>query len=114
MPKTVMSDLQPSASTTSSDDSPLKPNDEMENELKKGLGGNNLRRKRKKPSLTDQDEDPYLKGICDMWLLTMEKQREHFQRSMELQQAVIQNQQEQIKALVSGLKDILKDCLKSD
>lgn len=109
-----MSDLQPSASTTSSDDSPLKPNDKMENELKKGLGGNNLRRKRKMPSLTDQDEDPYLKGICDMWLLKMEKQREHFERSMELQQAVIQNQQEQIKALVSGLKDILKDCLKSD
>lgn len=44
----------------------------------------------------------------------MEQQAERFNRSMELQQAAMQSQTEQTKALVSGLKDILKDCLKSD
>ena len=56
----------------------------------------------------DQDEDPYMKGICDLWHLSMEKQDEHFNRCMELQKAVVQSQTEQTKALVSGLKDILK------
>ena len=55
-----------------------------------------------------------MKGVCDMWRISMEKQAERFNCSMELQQAAIQSQTEQTKALVSGLKDILKDCLKSD
>lgn len=44
----------------------------------------------------------------------MEKKAERFNWSMELQEAVIQRQIEQTKALASGLKDILKDYLKSD
>ena len=49
-----------------------------------------------------------------MWHLSMEKQSKCFEKSMELQQAAIQSQTEQTKALVGGLKDILNDCLKSD
>ena len=48
-----------------------------------------------------------------MWRSSMEKQSERFEKSMELQQAAILSQPEQTKALVAGLKDILKDCLKS-
>ena len=49
-----------------------------------------------------------------MWRLSMEKHTKRFERSVELQQTAIQSQTEQTKALVPGLKDILKDCLKSD
>ena len=66
------------------------------------------------PLANDQDEDPYMQGVCDMWHLSVENQSEHFKRSMEVQQAAIQSQTEQTKALAVGLKDILKDCLKSD
>lgn len=106
------SDPQPSTSGTSSDGSPPKEargKNKMENGLKE-----TPKRKRKMLSASDQDEDPYMKGICDMWRLSVEKQSECFERSMELQQAAIQSQTEQTKALVAGLKDILKDCLKSD
>ena len=81
---------------------------------KKKGPGQTPKRKRKRPSREDQDEDPYMKGICDMWRLSMEKQSERFEKSMELQQAAIQSQTEQTKALVGGLKIILNDCLKSD
>lgn len=103
------SDSQPSTSTP--ENSPPKPKETGES--KKGPG-QTPRRKRKRPSREDQDEDPYMTGICDMWRLSMEKQSERFEKSMELQQAAIQSQTEQTKALVAGLKDILKDCLKSD
>ena len=103
------SDSQPSTSTP--ENSPPKPKETGES--KKGPG-QTPKRKRKRPSREDQDEDPYMKGICDMWRLSMEKQSERFEKSMELQQAAIQSQTEQTKALVGGLKDILNDCLKSD
>ena len=50
-----------------------------------------------------------MKGICDMWHISKEKQAERFNRSMELQQAARKSQTEQTNALVSGLKDILSD-----
>lgn len=105
----AMSDSQPSTSTP--ENSP--PNLKETGESKKGPG-QTPKRKRKRQSREDQDEDPYMKGICDMWRLPMEKQSECFENSTELQQAAIQSQTEQTKALVAGLKDILKDCLKSD
>lgn len=97
------------STSSASDDSPLKSQQEPRNAT-----GKAVKRKRKTPALNDQDVDPYMKGICDMWRLSMEKQTERFNRSMELQQAAIQSQTEQTKVLVSGLKEILKDCLKSD
>ena len=90
----MSSDSQLPSTSSASDDSPPK----SQQEPRKATG----------KALNDQD------GICDMWRLSMEKQTERFNRSMELQQAAIQSQTEQTKALVSGLKDILKDCLKSD
>ena len=74
------SDSQPSTSTY--ENSPPKS--------KKGPG-QTPKRKRKRPSREDQDEDPYMKGICDMWRLSMEKQSKRFEKSMELQQAVKQS-----------------------
>lgn len=99
------SDSQQPSTSSASDESPPQ-------QVPPKTKGKAPKRKRKEPN--DQDEDPYMKGICDMWRISMEKQAERFNRSMELQQAAIQSQTEQTKALVSGLKDILKDCLKSD
>ena len=101
------SDSQQPSTTSASYESPPKSQ-----QVPQKTKGKAPKRKRKEPN--DQDEDPYMKGICDMWRLSMEKQGERFNRIMELQQAAIQSQTEQTKALVSGLKDILKDCLKSD
>ena len=99
----MSSDSQLPTTSSASDDSPPKSQQEP-----RKATGKAVKHKRKTPALNDQD------GICDMWRLSMEKQTERFNRSMELQQAAIQSQTEQTKALVSGLKDILKDCLKSD
>lgn len=64
------------------------------------------------PLVNDQDEDLYMKGGCDMWRLSVEKQSEHYKRSMKVQQAAIRSQTEQTKVLAVGSKDIFKDCLK--
>ena len=101
------SDSQQPSTSSASDESPPKSQ-----QVPPKTKGKAPKRKRKEQN--DQDEDPYIKGIRDMWRTSMEKQAERFNRSMELQQAAIQSQTEQTKALVSGLKDILKDCLKSD
>ena len=77
-------------------------------------GKSHQRQKGKPPSTRERSQMNKMKGICDMWRISMEKQAERFNRSMELQQAAIQSQTEQTKAPVLGLKDILKDCLKSD
>ena len=59
------SDSQPSTSTL--DTSPPKSKETCEkNESKKGPGKIPTERKRKTPSRDDQDEDPYINGICDM------------------------------------------------
>ena len=99
------SDSQPSTSTP--ENSPPKPKETGESKKVQDKPQNGKER-------GHQDEDPHMKGICDMWHLSMEKQSKCFEKSMELQQAAIQSQTEQTKALVAGLKDISKDCLKSD
>ena len=96
------SDSQQPSTSSASDESPLQ-------QVPPKTKGKAAKRKRKEPN--DEDEDPYMKGICDMWRISMEKQAKRFNHSMELQQAAIRSQTEQTKALVSGLKDILKDCL---
>lgn len=59
------SDSQPSTSTL--DTSPPKSKETCEkNESKKGPRKTPTERKRKTPSRDDQDEDPYINGICDM------------------------------------------------
>lgn len=103
----VSSDSQQLSTSSASDESPPKSQ-----QVPPKTKGKAPKRKRKEQN--DQDEDSYMKGICDMWRISMEKQAECFNRSMELQQAAIQSQTEQTKALVSGLKDVLKDCFKSD
>ena len=100
----MSSDSQLPSTSSASHDSPPKSQQEP-----RKATGKAVKRKRKTPALNDQDDDPYMKGICDMWRLSMEKHTERFNRSMELQQAAIQSQIEQTKALVSGLIDILKD-----
>lgn len=101
----LSSDSQLPSTSSASDESPPKSQ-----QVPPKTKGKAPKCKRKEPN--DQDEN--MNGICDMWHISMEKQAKRFNRSMELQQAAIQSQTEQTKALVSGLKDILKDCLKSD
>ena len=96
------SDSQQPSTSSVSDESPPKSQ-----QVPPKTKGKAPKRKRKEPN--DQDEDPYMKGICDMWRISVEKQAELFNRSMELQQAAIKSQTEQTKALLSGLKDILSD-----
>ena len=78
------SDSQPLTSTL--DNSPPQPEATCEkNKSKKGPGKTPTERKRKTPSRDDQDEDPFMNGlICDMWRLSMEKQSECVEKSMEL------------------------------
>lgn len=76
------SDSQQPSTSSASDESPPKSQ-----QVPPKTKGKAPKRKRKEPN--DQDEDPYMKGICDMWHISMGKQAEGFNRSMELQQAAI-------------------------
>ena len=101
-PSSASSDSQQPSTSSASNESPPKSQ-----QVPPKTKGKAPKSKRKEPN--DQDEDPYMKGICDMWHISMEKQAKRFNRSMELQQAAIKSQTEQTKALVSGPKDILSD-----
>ena len=103
-------DSQPS--TSSATESESSPKTEEIGRKKEATKGKTSKRRRKLSS--DSDDDHYMTRICDMWHLSMENQNASFEKSMQLQQAAIQSQTEQTKAIVSGLKDILKECLKSD
>lgn len=80
-------DSQQPSTSSASDESPPKSQ-----QVPPKTKGKAPKRKRKEQN--DQDEDPYMKGIRDMWHTSMEKQAERFNRSMELQQAAIQSQTE--------------------
>lgn len=109
-PATRAADSQPSTSPATESES--SPKTEEIGGKKEATKGKTAKRKGKLPS--DSDDDHYMTRICDMWRLSMENQNARFEKSMQLQQAAIESQTEQTKAIVSGLKDILKECLKSD
>ena len=104
-PATRAADSQPS--TSSATESESSPKTKEIGGKKETTKGKTAKRKRKLPS--DSDDDHYMTSIC-----IMENQNACFEKSMQLQQAAIESQTEQTKAIVSGLKDILKECLKSD
>ena len=57
-------------------------------------------------------EDSGVKQVCEMWKLPLNKQKERFLKTMEVQEEAIRNQTTQTKLLVDGLKDMIKAIMK--
>lgn len=68
----------------------------------------NMKRKR---GFSVDDEEPYVKQMCELWKTSLQRQEEWFNRIIEMQERILTNQTAQMKTLVDSLRDMMAELI---
>lgn len=83
-------------------------NKESRSELPEEESNQETSLKRKRAFDID-DEEPYLKQMCELWKVALERQEEWFSKMIEMHERVLTNQTTQMRLLVESLRDMVSE-----